>query len=71
MVGGWRKLSSKERHNLCSSPSIIRTTKLRKTEWGGYVTRVGIKENHVIFLGKPEGKRTLRKPRCSWKNNIK
>jgi hypothetical protein len=24
-----------------------------------------------IFVGKPEGKRPLRRPRCKWKDNIR
>jgi len=24
-----------------------------------------------VFLGKPEGKRPLRRPRCRWEDNIK
>jgi hypothetical protein len=30
VMGGWRKLHSEELHNLYSSPSIIRTIKLRE-----------------------------------------
>jgi hypothetical protein len=26
---------------------------------------------YVIFVGKPEGKRTLERPRCRWEDNIK
>jgi hypothetical protein len=26
---------------------------------------------HRIFFGKPEGKRTLERPRCRWKDTIK
>jgi hypothetical protein len=29
MIGGWRKLHNEELHNLYSSPSIIRMSKLR------------------------------------------
>jgi hypothetical protein len=71
MVGGWQKLDSKEQHNLCSLSSIIRTTKLRKMGWGVHVARMGRKETHRILLGRPEGKKPLRKPRRYWKNNTK
>ena len=26
---------------------------------------------HRVLVGKPEGKRLLRRPRCRWENNIK
>jgi hypothetical protein len=26
---------------------------------------------YKVLVEKPEGKRTLEKPRCGWKNNIK
>ena len=26
---------------------------------------------HRVLVGKPEGKRPLRKPRCGWEDNIK
>jgi hypothetical protein len=26
---------------------------------------------YIIFVGKPEGKRTLERPRCRWEDNIK
>jgi len=35
-----------------------------------HVTRVGeIRNAYKIFVGKPEGKRPLGKPRRRWKNN--
>ena len=26
---------------------------------------------HKVFVGKPEGKRPLGRPRCKWEDNIK
>jgi hypothetical protein len=32
----------------------------------------GVKRNaYRILVGKPEGKRRLRRPRCKWKDNIR
>jgi hypothetical protein len=69
---GWRKLHNKELHNLYSSPSIIRIIKLRRIRWAGHVARMGEKRNvYRLLVGKPEGKRSLGRPRCRWIDNIK
>jgi hypothetical protein len=72
VTGGWRKLHNEELHNLYSSPSIIRMTKSRRMRWAGHVARMGEKRNaYKILVGKPEGKRPLRRPRRRWVDNIK
>jgi hypothetical protein len=46
--------------------------KSRRMRWAGYVARVEEKRNACrIFVGKPEGRRTLRRPRSRWVDNIK
>jgi hypothetical protein len=46
--------------------------KSRRMRWGGHVARMGVKLNaYRIFMGKPEEKRPLGRPRCKWVNNIK
>jgi hypothetical protein len=55
VTGGWRKLHNEELHNLCSSPSIIRTIKSRRMGWAGHAARMGGKRNaYRIMMGKPE-----------------
>jgi hypothetical protein len=40
--------------------------------WTGHVERIKEKRNaYRILMGKPEGKRPLRIPRCRWVDNIK
>jgi hypothetical protein len=59
-------------HNLYSSPSIIRIIKSRRMIWAGHVARMGENRNACrILMGKPEGKRSLGRPRCRWVDNIK
>jgi len=37
--------------------------------WAAHVARMGEMINaYKIFIGKPEGKRPLRRPRCRWQN---
>jgi hypothetical protein len=64
VTGGSRKLHNEELHNLYSSPSITRMIKSRRMRWAGYVARMGPKRNaYRIFVGNPEGKRPLWRPR--------
>jgi hypothetical protein len=72
LTGDWRKLHNEELYNLYSSPNIIRMIKSRRLRWAGYVARMGEKRNaYRILVGKPEGKRSLGRPRCRWVDNIK
>jgi hypothetical protein len=44
----------------------------RKMRWAGHVARMGEKRNaYRIFVGKPEGRRPLGRPRRRWVDNIK
>jgi hypothetical protein len=57
---------------LYSLPSIIRIIKSRRIWWIGHVARRGKKRNvYRLLVGKPEGKKTLGRPRCRWIDNIK
>jgi hypothetical protein len=60
VTGDWRKLHSKEIHNLYSSPDIIRQIKSRRMRWAGYVARMG-EEGKVykVLVEKPEGNNFL------------
>jgi hypothetical protein len=40
--------------------------------WAGHVARMGEERSvHRVLVGKPEWKRSLRRPRLRWKSNIK
>jgi hypothetical protein len=46
--------------------------KLRRFGWTGHIARMGEKRNACrILVGKPEGKRPLGRPRCTWVDNNK
>jgi hypothetical protein len=63
----WRKLNNEELCDLYFSPSIIRIIKSRTIRWAGHVAGMGEKSNtYRLFLGKPEGKRPLGRPRYRW-----
>jgi hypothetical protein len=71
MTGGWRKLHHEVLLSLCSSPSIIRMIKSTRMRWVGHVARMGAKKNeYTKFVGKPKGRRPLRRPRCRLADKI-
>jgi len=68
----WRELHNDELHSLYSSPNIIRAIKSRRMRWAGHVARMG--EGRCVYrvlVGRPEGKRSLGRPRRGWEDNIK
>jgi hypothetical protein len=68
----WRKLHNEELRDLYSSPSIIRIIKSRRMRWAGHVAGMGEKRNaYRLLLGKPEGNRSLGRPRRRWVDNIR
>jgi hypothetical protein len=71
-TGSWRKLHNEALHNLCFSPSIIKTIKSQRMRWAGHVARLDEKWNaYRLLVGKPEGKRPLGRPSRRWVDYIK
>jgi hypothetical protein len=65
-------LHNGELHNFYSSPDVIRHIKSRRMRWARYVARMGEGRNvYRVFVGKPEGKRPLGRPRRRWENGIR
>ena len=72
MTGEWRKLHNEELNDLYSLPNIVRVVKSRPMRWAGHVARMGEdRVVHMLLVGKPEGKRPLRRLRRKWEDNIK
>ncbi|KAJ4436360.1 hypothetical protein ANN_18992 [Periplaneta americana] len=72
VTGEWRKLHNGELHALYSSRDIIRNIKATRLRWVGHVARMGESRNaYRVLVGRPEGKRPLRRPRRRWEDNIK
>jgi hypothetical protein len=56
----------------CSSPNIIRQIKSRRMMWAGHVTHMGEERKvYKVLVGKPEGKRPLRRPRRRYEEGIR
>jgi hypothetical protein len=71
VAGGWRRLHNEELHNLYDSANVIRVIKWRRMRWMGEVARVEEMRNaYSILVGKPEGKRSLGRPRHRREDNI-
>ena len=69
VTGEWRRLHNEKLNDLYSSPNIVRVIKSRRMRWAGHVARVS--EERGVFVGKPEGKKPLGRPRCRWVDNIR
>jgi hypothetical protein len=68
----WRKLHKENFRDLYSSPSIIRIIRSRRMIWVGHVAQMRKKRNeYMLLVGKPEGKRPLGRPRRRWVDNIR
>jgi len=72
VTGEWSKLHNEELRDLYSLPNIVRVVKSRRMRWVGHLARMGEERGvHRVLVGKPEGKRTLGRPRHRWEDNIK
>jgi hypothetical protein len=72
VTGEWRKLHNEELNDLYSLPNVMRVVKFRRMRWAGHVARMGVERGvHWVLVGKPEGKRSLGRPRRRWEDNIK
>jgi hypothetical protein len=71
VTGEWRKLNSEELNDLYS-PTIVLVMKSRRMRRVGHVAHMGEGRGmYRVLEGKPEGKRSLGRPRHRWEDNIK
>jgi hypothetical protein len=72
VTGEWRKLHNKEPNELYPLPNIVQVVKSRRIRWAGHVAHMGEdRVAHRALVGKPEGNRSLGRPRHRRGDNIK
>jgi len=72
ITGEWRRLHNEELNDLYSSPNIVQVIKSTRMRWAGHVARMGGETGvYRVLVGKPKGKRPLRRPRRRWVGNIR
>jgi hypothetical protein len=69
--GSWGKLYYDELHDLYS-PNVVRVIKSSRVRWAGHVKRTGEGRGvYGVLVGRPECKKSLRRPRRRLEDNIK
>jgi hypothetical protein len=69
VTGEFINLHNEELNDLYSIPNIVRVVKSRM-RWAGHVARMREERGvYRVLVGKPEGKRSLGRPRRRWKDN--
>ena len=72
VTGQWRKLLNEELNDLYATHNIVRVIKSRRMRWAGHIARMAERRNvYWVLVGKPEGKRSLARPRHRREDNIK
>ena len=70
VTGESRRLHNEELYNLYFSPNIIRLIKSR-IKWAGHVACMRNRRGaYRIFMGNPDRRRPLERPRLRWVSNI-
>jgi len=71
LKGRGKKLHNEELNDLYCSPNIVRVIKSRRMRWAGHVARMEDRRGvYRVFVGEPEGKIPLGRPRRRWEYNI-
>jgi hypothetical protein len=67
-----KTLHNEELYDLFSVPNIIWVIKSRRMRCVGHAANMGDRKGaYGVLVGRPEGRRLLKRPRCRWVDNIK
>jgi hypothetical protein len=68
----WRRPHNEKLYDIYPSPNIIQVIISRKMRQKGHKAHMGVRTGaYSVLVRGPEGKRSLGRPRCKRKNNIK
>jgi hypothetical protein len=68
----WITLQNEQLYAPHSSPNIIRVIKSRRMRWAEHVACMRDRRGaYRVFVGRPEGRRPLGRPRRRWEDNVK
>ena len=71
VTGEFRKLHNEELNDLYTSPNIVQVPKLKRMRQVGHVACMGERRGvYRVLVVKPEGKRSLGRPRHRWEDKI-
>jgi len=72
VTGDCRRLHNEELNDLYCSPNIVWVINWRRMRWAGHVARMSDERGvYRVLVGKPEGRRPLRRPRRRWVDYIR
>jgi hypothetical protein len=72
VMGEWRKLHNEDLTDVYSLSNIIHVIKSRRMRWAGHVAYMEERRDACkVLVGKPDGRRSLGRPRHRWEDNIK
>jgi len=72
VTGECGRLHNEELNDLYSSSNNVRVIKSRRMRWAGHVARMGEERGvYRVLVRKPEGKRSMRRPRRRLVDNIR
>jgi hypothetical protein len=68
--GIWRKRTNKELYDMYKLPNLFIEIKRARLRWLGHVERMPASRlTKKIYSGKPEGRRTIGRPRTRWQTS--
>jgi hypothetical protein len=72
LTGEWRKLHNEQLRDIVLFAKYNQNNQVEEDEMGGVCSTNGEKFNaYRLLVGKPEGKRPLRRSRRRWVDNIR
>ena len=70
-TGTWRKRYNYELYEILSEPKIVNYIKVRRLEWAGHLMHMNNDRMlKKIFNAKPDGARSVGRPKLRWEEGV-